>query len=756
MGLLCSARTQTNFSSLLVDTLPFQIIQNPGGPSGGEGGAFGESLTTDAAGERALAVDSVFTIEGTGEKFSVAASSELLPLSGSHHAPLAFSDKSRNETFLSFEKNSPTDTRAPDGEGRAASSLARLELTPQLVQKAPRACMEYGQDRIAVFPGGVAKKEVVDFEEQALYEWMRPLSREAEVEASILECVLPPFRHQQRSQQLSRRESRLFENRLPSKQEPLPQQGGAPAAQPAQPPPPSAIAAPAGSNAGLLARRRFGPGRRVSFADPPSRSGAGKALGAAKPLQSLQNLTPRKKDASTASAATLASAVSVLPSGGLREEQTQRRIARLKVNLRLKEDPEPREPEEEAPPFSLQAPPGVPRSARLLSSREAAEKRQRRRQALAASGGDCNWSQSSAGGDSTSSGEEGESSLPVLLLPPPQERAAALSSRAALSALRKRRRGAGGSAAVEGVERFASYEGPWKLREAASEAAATGGEEEGGLVPDACLGGAVSDGVSETRPKWVVPPLGRAARTRRSYELPGDAPTAVEDLAGAGGSTRNLLEELAAAPERFLPYSTFPHESRTSSNRALLAASRVSRMADEAESAATVPPSADAALLLAKSKDLAAAAAVHGGEESRGETARGPFASYSLAAASQTLPLREVEELVDGGFKTLRQQMTNEKGFHGSSWQREEVRLKMVVAEPLGGEGPAAQKQQALQEALLKKWLYPEADISPGYYIREEDVEAQKRKLLSAKQNKSVFELQGRRLLLGPSACQVC
>lgn len=224
-------------------------------------------------------------------------------------------------------------------------------------------------------------------------------------------------------------------------------------------------------------------------------------------------------------------------------------------------------------------------------------------------------------------------------------------------------------------------------------------------------------------------------------------------------------------PGRFVPVTRFPHDDRC---RAPLlegprenVSSGVSRLANCSEDVTTVPSSMGILSMLGEQDRIGKPVV---------EAAVGPaLLGAHLQGPEAVAALKEVECAVDGGFAFLSQAGAtagDEEGLDecrpgASLWQQHTYgrRRRLLNAArttsemgkpkdawllssriflPVDMLGKDMEFRKA-QKVLEDRYAYPEGQFSPGYYVKEEDIETRRRDVLKNREEAiSVFDIQGR------------
>ncbi|PFH34801.1 hypothetical protein BESB_068340 [Besnoitia besnoiti] len=253
--------------------------------------------------------------------------------------------------------------------------------------------------------------------------------------------------------------------------------------------------------------------------------------------------------------------------------------------------------------------------------------------------------------------------------------------------------------------------------------------------------------------------------------LPTASPGKRGEKRGAAGVRRRGREErtLLPRPKDFTPVTRYPHDDRSRASLAFLGVSEeegtssgVSRLAN-CEGDLTTAPSATGVLEMLGEKRK--------GGKPLAKAAVRPVLLGEAEGQIQSLDaLKQVECVVDGGYRFLQLEEKlgddAEAARHrpGSSlWQQHATRKRrkkyeftnsfgdLVVAPFLSRAFVPVRLQDRdaaflkNEETLLARYAYPEGQFSPGYYVKEEDIENRRRKVLETKrENMSVFDFQER------------
>ncbi|PHJ24469.1 hypothetical protein CSUI_001651 [Cystoisospora suis] len=224
-------------------------------------------------------------------------------------------------------------------------------------------------------------------------------------------------------------------------------------------------------------------------------------------------------------------------------------------------------------------------------------------------------------------------------------------------------------------------------------------------------------------------------------------------------------------PGRFVPVTRFPHDDRC---RAPLlegprenVSSGVSRLANCSEDLTTVPSSMGILNMLGEQDRIGKPVV---------EAAVGPaLLGAHLQGPEAVAALKEVECAVDGGFAFLSQAGATARDGEGlnecrpgtSLWQQHTYgrRRRLLDAERTTSEMGKPEHAWLLssriflpvdmlekdmefrkaQKTLEDRYAYPEGQFSPGYYVKEEDIETRRRDVLKNREEAiSVFDIQER------------
>lgn len=657
------------------------------------------------AGETEQLTEPFVRVEGTSERYRFFPASEELPLSGLWHDPVPFSDAGKGQTALQIGprksqergKESEGRTLPPDPTGLPMTPPKPLPLSEEQVKTAPRAAMQYAKDDISVYPGGILMDTVVDIQEKALFKSFEQLPQDAVIENLLLEAVRPGFKRgvaQQLQQPTEQQWRQQKEQALAERSK----------ARKAKPPPPGTLE----PSAKVVEKAAPTAGRKkVTFDLPnsPPASGGGDStrtfdeqpenlLLQLHRLQYMQQLQAEAQQVSKREERLLgAGPSSSLEAAGEsgEDKSVHELITRCSLKLKTLKGAKSPQSAEPPPPNSTTAPKGVTRPSRLLKDIEAVEARRLEREADEE--GDFLFTLGKKNGSST------------LLLPHPTEEPISLACSKGLQGLR----------ALRGRPRVRS---PQSMPKA-------------GLI---CLSRSLLPDRSNFEDNAFISEEEAAENMhakitekidRPSYEIYHGTPTPLEDL----DDTTPTLEELA---QNFLPTTSYPHDSERS-NYPVTIPAWVSRLSKAQNNKMAVPPAA--AVLYAMPKDTGGPPIV---ESMPTDPHSGASQTTEVALAKMSAQeMRNIEELVAGGFVALQRQAHTVDYRH--RWEEEKVRLKMIVNEPIHARDPQFMERQ---EQLLSKWKYPADEISPGYYIKEANLEEVRQSILASKKRRSIFDLQ--------------
>ncbi|CDJ32103.1 uncharacterized protein EMH_0042130 [Eimeria mitis] len=210
-----------------------------------------------------------------------------------------------------------------------------------------------------------------------------------------------------------------------------------------------------------------------------------------------------------------------------------------------------------------------------------------------------------------------------------------------------------------------------------------------------------------------------------SYEVYHSTPTPPEDLVDATPT----LDELT---RNFLPTTGYPHDANNNDYPAAVPAF-VSRLSKSRDSRMSVPPAAAVLHAIPKESDACSIVQAMPTDPRSGASQITEVALANMSGKE----IRNVEELVAGGFVALQRQ--THKLDYRNPWEDDKLHLKMIVNEPIHARDPLFAERQ---NELLNKWKYPANEISPGYYIKEANLEDVRQAILANKQKRSIFDLQ--------------
>ncbi|CDJ52982.1 hypothetical protein, conserved [Eimeria brunetti] len=672
------------------DTLPRQLIAR-----------LNASDTRLLAGETEQLTAPFVRVEGTSEKYRFFPASEELPLSGLWHDPPLFSDAGKGQTALRFKPKEPSAAHAksslsslpPDPSGLPMTPPRPISLSEEQVKTAPRAAMQYAPEDISVYPGGITMENAVDLQEKALFKSFERLSQDSIVENLMLDAVRPGFKRgvvQQLQQPTTKqwREQQRAESIKAKKAEKTP-------AEPNEPPTKTEKAAASS-------------GKKVTFDLPSSSSpqqiGASEGKEAESQLEQLTqrlrqiqrehhaNETHRKESASGA----LPSATSDAPPTGTDEfvgdTLVNELISRCSLKLRTLNGGMKFSSVEPKPQNSTVAPKEMTRPSRLLRDIEAVEVRRNQKK-----GGN------KPGVNGFSPGQQRDDG--ILYLPQPTEESISLKCSKGIQGLRALR----GRPHIRSPQTMPKADLVCLSRTVVP---ASSDVEEESFISE--------EEAAENMHEKVIDLIDRP-----SYEIYHSTPTPPEDLVDATPS----LKELA---RNFVPTTGYPHDANNNNYPAAVPAF-VSRLSKSQDSRMSVPPAG--AVLYAIPKESGACSIV---EAMPTDPRSGASQITEAALANMSAKeIRNVEELVAGGFVALQRQ--THKIDYKNPWEDDKLHLKMIVNEPIHARDPLFMQRQ---KELLDKWKYPANEISPGYYIKEANLEEVRQAILASKQQRSIFDLQ--------------
>lgn len=637
-------------------------------------------------------------VEGTSERYRFFPAAEELPLSGLWHDPVPFSDAGKQDTFLKIRPKKAEDLAKksaepfpPDPSGLPMMAPKSLSLSEQQLKTAPRASMQYAADDIAVYPGNIPMDNIVDLQEKALFKSFEKLSQDAVVENLLLNAVRPGFRHGVIQQLQQPTEKQWKEQNAQKGRERA--AAGAPKVKGA-----SALTQSSGKEKAASAAGK----KKVTFDLSDSRSKVLKIDDSdnsesddapAKLIQQLQmmqrNIQAEQKARKEVRSEPPASD-EVLESNNevSGERSVQELITRCSLKLKALKGTKGRTSAEPPPWNSVAAPEGMKRPSRLLRDIEAMEARE----------ADLNY-------DYREPGTNPRNDATTLLLPQPTEESISLTCSKGLQGLR----------ALRGRPRVRS---PRSMPKAELVCLSRS------LLPN-CPGWEEDALASvEEAPESLLTKETENSQ-QPSYEIYHDTPTPPEHLI----DSTPTFEELE---QQFLPTTGYPHDSKRSNYPAAIP-QFVSRLSSTQSSRMAVPPAAAVMYALPKESGGPPFVEAMPTDPRSGASQTTETALAKLSAEE----MRNIEELVAGGFVALQRQARRVDYRH--KWEEEKVRLKMIINEPIHARDPEFLERQ---EQLLSKWQYPSKEISPGYYIKEANLEEERLSILASKKRRSIFDLQ--------------
>ncbi|KAL8269736.1 hypothetical protein Esti_006335 [Eimeria stiedai] len=655
------------------------------------------SETRIFAGETEQLTEPFVRVEGTSEKYRFYPASEELPLSGLWHTPVGFSDAGKGQTALKFrekkEKKKEEAEATPLASDPSGLPMARpkaLSLPQGRVEAAPRACMQYAPEDIAVYPGGIPMDNVLDLQEKALFKVFEEPSKDTVVENLMLEAVRPGLKRgvaqqlqQPTEQQWMQHQEELRAERARRKKT----QGKQGALKPktdktASPNLPKKVTFDMSSSSTGLPKDENQFGREGD--ENPNRM-----LQQLQQLHHMQLAQLESQEASTRASEKEGRAFStagVSSSEVAAEKSVNDLITRCALKLNTLKGTKAPQSAEPAPPNAVTAPKAMSRPARLLKAIEVAEAHRRER----------------VGKPGSKQPEEGAA---MLLLPQSSEQPVSSSISKSLQGLR------------------ALSERP-KVRSPRSMPRAELVCLSRSLLPERPAW-EEDDFITEEEAAENVHAKVKATVEQPSYEVFHGTPTPKEDLT-------NATPTLAELEQHFLPTTGYPHDTKRSNYPAAIP-SWVSRLFKSENSKMAVPPAA--AVLYAMPKEGGGGPAVEA-MPTDPRSGASQTTEEALSKLSQQ-DIRNIEELVAGGFVALQRQTHSIDYRH--KWEEEEVRLKMIFNEPVHAKEPYFLDRQNL---LLSKWAYPAEQISPGYYVKEANLEEERQAILASKKKRSIFDLQ--------------
>ncbi|KAL8432167.1 hypothetical protein ACSSS7_004779 [Eimeria intestinalis] len=585
------------------------------------------------AGETEQLSEPFVRVEGTSEKYRFYPASEELPLSGLWHTPVGFSDAGKGQTALRFREKKGDENRTEEGKARPlAPDPSGLPMTPpkplslpqSRVEAAPRACMQYAPEEIAVYPGGIPMDNVLDLQEKALFNVFEEPSKDTLVENLMLEAVRPGLKRgvaqqlqQPTEQQWMQEQEELREEKARRKKT-----GGK-----------KGVPSPKTQKA-----TSSGLPKKVTFDVPSSSSRLAKGeeqLGREgdenpnRMLQQLQQLhhmqlaqLESQEESTRASEKEGPAGAAGVPSSEVAAEKSVNDLitrCALKLNT-LKGATRGPQSAEPAPPNSVTASKSMSRPARLLKAIEAAEARRQGREGKPLS-------------------KQADEGAATLLLPQSSEEPVSTSISKSLQGLRALR------------------ERP-RVRSPRSMPRAELVCLSRSLLPERPVW-EEDEFISEEEAAENVHAKVKATVEQPSYEVYHGTPTPKEDLTDA-------TPTLAELEQHFLPTTGYPHDTKRSNYPAAIP-SWVSRLSKSENSKMAVPPAA--AVLYALPKEGAGGPAVEA-MPTDPRSGASQTTEEALSKLSQQ-DIRNIEELVAGGFAALQRQAHSIDYRH--KWEEEEV-----------------------------------------------------------------------------------
>ncbi|KAL8444367.1 hypothetical protein Emed_006264 [Eimeria media] len=604
------------------------------------------------AGETEQLNEPFVRVEGTSEKYRFYPASEELPLSGLWHTPVQFSDAGKGQTALRFrekkreeeERGGNTEARAltPDPTGLPMTRPKPLSLPQRRVEAAPRACMQYAPEDIAVYPGGIPMDNVLDLQEKALFKVFEEPSKDTVVENLMLEAVRPGLKRgvtqqlQQPTEQQWMHQQEELRAEKAKRDKPQGKQG---------------VSTPKTQKTGSSSMPK-----KVTF--DLSSSSASFSSGLVKEedqfgregdenpnrmLQQLQQLhymqlaqLESQEEAHKASEWEGPAAAAAAAAGVTAEKSVNDLITRCALKLNTLKGTTRPQSAEPAPPNSVTAAKTMSRPARLLKAIEAAEARRQGRQGREGR---------------QALGKRQEEDAATLLLPQSSEQPVSTSISKSLQGLRALR------------------ERP-KVRSPRSMPRAELVCLSRSLLPERPAW-EEDEFISEEEAAENVHAKVKATVEQPSYEVFHGTPTPKEDLT-------NATPSIAELEQHFLPTTGYPHDDKRSNYPAAIP-SWVSRLSKSENSKMAVPPAA--AVLYALPKEGGGAPAVEA-MPTDPRSGASQTTEEALSKLSQQ-DIRNIEELVAGGFAALQRQAHSIDYRH--KWEEEEpekIKKPEVFKEP--------------------------------------------------------------------------